>query len=1174
MDRSTLNARLNEAASHYANARYHEALDGYTAILAEHPAHPDALNDAGMTHYQLGNAETAIEHFEKALEHDPSYEGAFFNLLDVTLETDGPEQAATCFETYGDAIPESVEKTRLHVRLAVAQQPLIGPEGTPNLALIETLQEQWGNEGWAASSEYVAYMAEMAAETDRPILECGSGLSTAILALVSKQTGVEVWTFEHHPEWHDRVQTFLKRLGLSKHINLRLTPLRDYGSYEWYTPPAEDLPNNFGLVVCDGPPGTAKGGRYGLLPIMRDALDSNCYILLDDVSRMGEQRVLQRWASETQISQESTEERTEFALFRMLAPQAPTPDAEAPPSTASRTDRLRVGFVCGPDRKFIGDIKREMSKRHDVRTAYFDESLDLPAVQRVMDWADVTWFEWCDKVMVNASQKLKKTSAVVCRLHGYEVFAGLPAHVDWSFVDQLIFVARHKRDIFNDSYKNVPTNQILIRNGVNLNTFSIPQKKENTKHLLLLGNLNYRKGLPMLMHFYNELLSRDPDFHLTIRGTWQDLRYKIATMTMIDELGLENKITFVEDWIENLNEWLSDKSHILSFSLEESFHYTIGEGMAAGLKPVIHAWNESRDIWPEEFIFHNLDTFIDITCAETYTPEAYRQFVETHFPMEQQVEKIDRVLRDLAPSSNVVPSSLVSQSEAPAAPPSVRYWEKRYSAGGTSGAGSYGRLAKFKADVINTFVREHDVETVIDLGCGDGNQLKFADYPAYHGLDVSETAIQRCRKLFADDDSKRFSLYIPDRFSLDDPAHSAELALSLDVIYHLLEDHVFDTYMRHLFGVAEKYVIIYSNDSGENPSHLSPHLRFRKFSDWINDHAPSWKLIDRIENPYPLAENPGEESFCDFFIYENQNAMSTTSSATSSSHSTPASTVHENTATLSIEGLNHPVRFANTSFSRPYVAQYASGYELDLVKMLHATVTAGATFVDIGAHLGYFTLLAAHRGAHVHAFEPNPRSFEHLKQNVALNDVAATVDLHQAAMGDHDGEVSFYEKANLDAGASIYQHVERNQILQGRSLGNVTMRDAADALQMLALNEQSVIKIDIEGAEYSLLPHVARVLQSTHPTLLVEFHPFNLVDSSNPYLNQLNRLTKNVKVAQCLNFYKYIYYIKNNRWHCVDQSDREHFFYDHFIAPKTKENIRSRQVGFMDNYVFSDTYLL
>ena len=88
----------------------------------------------------------------------------------------------------------------------------------------------------------------------------------------------------------------------------------------------------------------------------------------------------------------------------------------------------------------------------------------------------------------------------------------------------------------------------------------------------------------MLLQFYRQLLKHDPSYHLYIRGVFQDERLKMATMTMIDELRLKDKIEFV-DWVDDLNSWFADKSHILSFSLEESFHYAIGEGMAAGLKP-------------------------------------------------------------------------------------------------------------------------------------------------------------------------------------------------------------------------------------------------------------------------------------------------------------------------------------------------------------------------------------------------------------------------------------------------------------------------------------------------------------------------------------------------------------------------------------------------------------
>ena len=51
------------------------------------------------------------------------------------------------------------------------------------------------------------------------------------------------------------------------------------------------------------------------------------------------------------------------------------------------------------------------------------------------------------------------------------------------------------------------------------------------------------------------------------------------------------------------------------------------------------------------------------------------------------------------------------------------YWKRRYDNGGNSGAGSYNRLAKFKAEIINGFVKSHMIKTVIEWGCGDGRSI-------------------------------------------------------------------------------------------------------------------------------------------------------------------------------------------------------------------------------------------------------------------------------------------------------------------------------------------------------------------------------------------------------------------------------------------------------------------
>lgn len=191
---------------------------------------------------------------------------------------------------------------------------------------------------------------------------------------------------------------------------------------------------------------------------------------------------------------------------------------------------------------------------------------------------------------------------------------------------------------------------------------------------------------------------------------------------------------------------------------------------------------------------------------------------------------------------------------------SADYWERRYAAGGTSGAGSYGEVARFKAAVLNGFVAERSVGSVLEFGCGDGNQLALASYPTYIGLDVSASALDLCMMRFSKDDTKSFLLYEPTRF-VNHGAMGAELAISLDVILHLVEDAVFETHMRQLFDAAGRYVAIFS--SNEEISVSEPHVRHRAFTSWIRQHRPQWTMTDRVDNPHK-----GAESVADFYIYE------------------------------------------------------------------------------------------------------------------------------------------------------------------------------------------------------------------------------------------------------------------------------------------------------------------
>ena len=173
---------------------------------------------------------------------------------------------------------------------------------------------------------------------------------------------------------------------------------------------------------------------------------------------------------------------------------------------------------------------------------------------------------------------------------------------------------------------------------------------------------------------------------------------------------------------------------------------------------------------------------------------------------------------------------------------STDYWQKRYFFGGNSGKGSYGDEAIFKAEKLNKLINQFNFDGVIELGCGDGNNASFYKPEHYFGFDISLDAIQICKKKFSDKNNFKF-------FQIDDEysnkvrwiknTHNLknELAISFDVIFHLVEDEVYLDYLDKLEDASNKNLLIYSTDYDKFEK--SAHVRHRLYSEELKKRG--WK---------------------------------------------------------------------------------------------------------------------------------------------------------------------------------------------------------------------------------------------------------------------------------------------------------------------------------------------
>jgi hypothetical protein len=188
---------------------------------------------------------------------------------------------------------------------------------SPSRSQLTDLITGWSNDGFAANLEYLEAVADHALQTNGPVLECGSGVTTILMGILCGKRNIGVWSLEHHDEWRQRVTGVLADNDIAG-AKVCSAPLLEYGEFVWYDPPFAQMPAVFSLVICDGPPGSTEGGRYGLLPVLGDRL-KDATILLDDAGRPGEAELIKRWENEAHFETEvrGNNERG-FAVMRRL----------------------------------------------------------------------------------------------------------------------------------------------------------------------------------------------------------------------------------------------------------------------------------------------------------------------------------------------------------------------------------------------------------------------------------------------------------------------------------------------------------------------------------------------------------------------------------------------------------------------------------------------------------------------------------------------------------------------------------------------------------------------------------------------------------------------------------------------------------------------------------------
>ena len=189
------------------------------------------------------------------------------------------------------------------------------------------------------------------------------------------------------------------------------------------------------------------------------------------------------------------------------------------------------------------------------------------------------------------------------------------------------------------------------------------------------------------------------------------------------------------------------------------------------------------------------------------------------------------------------------------------------------------------------------------------------------------------------------------------------------------------------------------------------------------------------------------------------------------------------------KGLRKTINGFSVKLPTRYINYFPSDYEQENFEFLKQHVKAGDYVLDIGAHIGLFSTIAAQLTGNkgkVYAFEPAAETNALLKQTISINKLENTIEPYQEAMGAASGKTTFYvSDVKGDNSNSLVSYKDDRELYAM----DVNMFSIDDFVRTKHLSSLAFMKIDVEGAEYDTLCGAMETLKKLRPTCIVAIHP-------------------------------------------------------------------------------------
>lgn len=220
------------------------------------------------------------------------------------------------------------------------------------------------------------------------------------------------------------------------------------------------------------------------------------------------------------------------------------------------------------------------------------------------------------------------------------------------------------------------------------------------------------------------------------------------------------------------------------------------------------------------------------------------------------------------------------------------------------------------------------------------------------------------------------------------------------------------------------------------------------------------------------------------------------------------------------KGITRTINDFKIKFEPKWSRYYSNGYESDSYSFFRKSITKGSTILDIGAHIGLYSVpfsqLTGHQGK-VYCFEPTPSTFKVLCSTIRLNNLKNVIPVNYA-VSDKTGSVRFNLTTNSGEGSNANSIVNIDTTKNFLDIQAYSIDDFRKAHDL----KIDVLKIDVEGVEFSALKGANETFMIDRPIGILALHPNNIVQFGHSLENiwdllmmyQMNVLQHNIPMTK------------------------------------------------------------